>query len=181
MRNAEEPFDVRGFRRALSSFATGVTVVASRDTEGDVLVGVTVNSFASVSLDPPLVLWSVLKRNPNLPRFVRAKHFSINVLANDQRELCRHFAEPRSHRFETVEHALGLGGAPVLPESCAVFECENHAQVDGGDHVIFIGRVRRFSSNAKDPLVLHGGAQKALGEPLPDWERATGHATSIER
>jgi flavin reductase (DIM6/NTAB) family NADH-FMN oxidoreductase RutF len=161
---AESRCDGAALRRALGSFVTGVTVVTARCEAGGrpTLVGLTVNSFSSVSLDPPLVLWSMKRSNPNLRLMQRASHYAVNVLAQAQADLCRHFAQPRPDRFAEVSYDEGLGGAPLLPASAASFECRQHAQVDGGDHVIFIGRVERFRRAEAEPLIFYDGGHWGL-------------------
>lgn len=150
-------FDPRAFRRALGNFATGVTVVTATDPCGR-KVGVTANSFNSVSLDPPLVLWSIDKRSNSHEVFEQASHFAINVLAADQIDLSNNFARPRDDRFAGIEYQPGEGGAPVFADCSARFHCENYQQVDGGDHWIMIGKVVAFDDFGRAPLLYHQGA-----------------------
>ncbi|MCU0927949.1 MAG: flavin reductase family protein [Burkholderiaceae bacterium] len=155
----------RELRTALGRFATGVTIVTCRDTPG-APVGLTCNSFNALSLEPPLVLWSLRRASPNLAAFVGAGHFAVNVLAEDQIELSRRFASSAPDRFaEGVWHD-GTGGAPLLVGAAAVFECETVSHQDVGDHVLFIGRVLRLADAALPPLVFHGGRYHLLGEIL---------------
>jgi flavin reductase (DIM6/NTAB) family NADH-FMN oxidoreductase RutF len=151
---AEDP---RHLRAALGRFATGVTVVTTRSSSGK-LEGLTANSFSSVSLDPPLVLWSLQKRAPSLETFQESGVFAVNVLAVHQRALCRHFATRSANKFLDVPHDLGLGGCPVLADSLAVFECSTHGIVEGGDHWIFLGRVERAVYRDGEPLIFSAGA-----------------------
>ena len=144
------------FRQALGRFATGVTIVTATGEDG-LRVGLTVNSFASVSLDPPLVLWSIERRSPSLAVFQAASHFCINVLAADQEDLCRRFSSAQADKFDGVPCVDGLGGSTKLSGSLACFECRNHQQIDGGDHIIIIGAVEAFSQCAGEPLVFYGG------------------------
>ncbi|PHN57686.1 flavin oxidoreductase [Pseudomonas sp. ICMP 8385] len=155
--STENKIDSRAFRRALGNFATGVTVVTAADASGR-KVGVTANSFNSVSLDPPLILWSIDKRSTSHAVFESATHFAVNVLAADQIELSNNFARPREDRFADVEYQAGEGGAPVLADCSARFECEKYQQVDGGDHWIMIGKVVAFDDCGRSPLLYHQGA-----------------------
>lgn len=151
----------RALRDALGAFATGVTVVTARDAGGRAF-GLTVNSFNSVSLDPPLVVWSLSLASPNLPAFRACSHYAVNVLALDQAWLSQRFASREGDKFAGLETADGLGAAPLLPGCCACFECANEAQHAGGDHLLLIGRVERFSRFPKEPLVFQGGRYRAL-------------------
>ncbi|MBJ2252144.1 flavin reductase [Pseudomonas sp. MF6784] len=153
----ENQVDTRAFRRALGNFATGVTVVTAADASGR-KVGVTANSFNSVSLDPPLILWSIEKRSTSHAVFEAATHFAVNVLAADQIDLSNNFARPREDRFAEIEYQAGAGGAPVLADCSARFECEKYQQVDGGDHWIMIGKVVAFDDCGRSPLLYHQGA-----------------------
>lgn len=153
----EPTFDPRAFRRALGNFATGVTVVTAADAAGR-KVGVTANSFNSVSLDPPLVLWSLDKRSNSHEVFEQASHFAVNILAADQIDLSNNFARPRDDRFADIEYESGEGGAPVFADCSARFHCEKYQQVDGGDHWIMIGKVVAFDDFGRSPLLYHQGA-----------------------
>lgn len=155
--NVNATFDPRAFRRALGNFATGVTVVTAADASGR-KVGVTANSFNSVSLDPPLVLWSIDKRSNSHEVFEQASHFAVNVLAADQIDLSNNFARPREDRFAEVEFEPGAGGAPVFADCAARFHCEKYQQVDGGDHWIMLGKVVAFDDFGRSPLLYHQGA-----------------------
>jgi flavin reductase (DIM6/NTAB) family NADH-FMN oxidoreductase RutF len=153
---AEAGVDERHLRDALGRFATGVTVVTTLTEDGK-LEGLTANSFSSVSLDPPLVLWSLRASAPSLASFEKAGHFAVNVLAASQRALCRHFATPSRNKFESVAHVPGLGGCPLLAGVLAVFECTTETHVAGGDHVIFFGRIRRATFVDGAPLIFSSG------------------------
>ncbi len=155
--SSETAFDPRVFRRALGNFATGVTIVTARSPSGE-QVGVTANSFNSVSLDPPLILWSIDKRSASHAVFEAASHFTVNILAADQIELSNHFARPQEDKFAGIAYEAGLGGAPLLPDCAARFQCERHQQVDGGDHWILIGKVVAFDDFGRSPLLYHQGA-----------------------
>lgn len=133
----------RALRDAMGSFGTGVTVVTARCSDGH-LAGVTANSFNSVSLDPPLVLWSLGKRSGSWQVFDDADYFCVNILSAEQRELSNHFAKTGDNKFDDVEFSDGIGGCPLLPGVTSRFQCSKHAVVDGGDHWILIGRVEHF-------------------------------------
>jgi flavin reductase (DIM6/NTAB) family NADH-FMN oxidoreductase RutF len=149
--------DAQQFRAALGMFATGVTVVTVRSADGE-LVGLTANSFNSVSLDPPLVLWSLAQRAGSMPVFTRGSHYAINILAADQKELAQRFAMRDIDRFAGVAWREGAGGAPVLDGAVAVFECANRSRYEEGDHVIFVGEVERCTARpGAQPLIFHGG------------------------
>ena len=151
------PFTSDEFRAALGQFATGITIVTARDAEGR-LVGLTANSFNSVSLSPPLVLWSLAKQSTSMSGFLSATHYAINVLAADQRLLAERFASKGIDRFEGTAWHAGLSGAPVIDGAVAVFECSHRSQHDEGDHVIFVGKVEHCSRRiGVAPLLFHGG------------------------
>ena len=166
MKRATPPnFDVAAFRRALGQFATGVTVITTRAPSG-ALIGITASSFNSVSLDPPLVLWSLATKSASMPVFRDNSHYVVNVLAASQLELCKRFATVKGDRFAGVSHAAGDSGMPVLDGAIAWFECHNRSRYDEGDHVIFVGEVERCGVHPDAehvaPLVFHGGAFHAL-------------------
>lgn len=150
-------FDSRAFRQALGSFATGVTVITAEGADGT-KVGTTANSFSSLSLDPPLVLWSCIKASNSCPVFESASHFNVNVLAFDQLDISNHFARSQDDKFADVEWSEGVGGAPILPNCAARFQCETYNQLEGGDHRIFIGKVVAFDDLGRSPLCFHQGS-----------------------
>lgn len=152
-------------RRALGRFGTGVTIVTCVDLQGH-QVGLTVNSFGALSLEPPLVLWSLRDVSPSLPAFSSARHFAVNVLSEDQLALSRHFASPVADKFGQGLWHAGLGGVPVLNEAAAVFECELVSEQLAGDHLLFIGRVLRFADGGAPPLLFHAGRYHRLGGTL---------------
>ena len=162
---APEPLSPQVLRGALGRFATGVTIISCRDAAG-LPVGLTANSFASLSLDPPLVLWSLRKASSSLAAFDAALHFVINVLAETQVDLSRRFASSQADKFTEGTWADGLGGAPVLAGCAAVFECSVEARHEVGDHVLYIGRVLRLADLAVAPLLFQGGHYRMLGEVL---------------
>lgn len=150
-------FDPRELRQALGQFASGVTVVTARGQDGR-RVGMTANSFTSISLDPPLVMWSPSKTAPSLPVFTAASHFAVNVLASHQHHLSRQFATGADNKFAGLEVTDGIAGVPLLPEVLASFECGTVATYEAGDHVIFIGEVERYTAPGGSPLVFHSGS-----------------------
>ncbi|HLI12491.1 MAG TPA: flavin reductase [Alphaproteobacteria bacterium] len=159
MNESKPSFDRRAFRNALGRFPTGVTVVTTRTPDGH-RIGLTANSFNSVSLDPPLVLWSLARSAGALSTFLAAPHYAINVLAADQIALSRRFASPCEDRFAGVAWREGLGGVPLIEGCTAWFECHNVHQYDGGDHVILVGQVERFTDAERPALAFHAGYYK---------------------
>ena len=138
-------------------FATGVTIVTARDTQG-AFIGLTANSFNSVSLTPPLVLWSLARSAGSMAAFSTGSHYAINILSADQQDLARQFAVRGGDRFAGVQFDTGAGGAPLLHGAAATFECFNRSRYEEGDHVIFVGEVERCSHHAgASPLLFHGG------------------------
>jgi 3-hydroxy-9,10-secoandrosta-1,3,5(10)-triene-9,17-dione monooxygenase reductase component len=155
MSNAAE-FDPREYRNALGNFATGVTVVTAKDlTEG--YVGTTVNSFSSVSIDPPLILWSLDKSARSLAAYQEAEYFVVNVLAADQVTISNEFAKVGSDKFTEIDYTLNLQGVPVLGGCVAHFECQTRHIYEGGDHIIIVGEVLHFESSGRNALLFHNG------------------------
>ena len=152
-------------RQALGRFATGVTIVTCLDGDGRA-VGLTANSFGALSLEPPLVLWSLRTASPSLAAFNAARHFAINVLSERQVALSQRFSRAVADKFDHGDWRSGEGGVPVLAEAAAVFECETRTRQEAGDHVLFIGEVLRFADGGLPPLVFHGGRYWRLGEAL---------------
>lgn len=154
---APPAFDAREFRAALGMFATGVTVITARNAAGE-LVGLTANSFNSVSLAPPLVLWSLGRAASSMPALSTGSHYAINILGADQQALAERFATRGIDRWAGVEFTEGVAGAPLLAGAVATFECFNRSRYDEGDHIIFVGEVERCSHRAgAAPLLYHGG------------------------
>jgi flavin reductase (DIM6/NTAB) family NADH-FMN oxidoreductase RutF len=156
--HAQPPsFSPQEFRTALGMFATGVTIVTARTAAGKV-VGLTANSFNSVSLSPPLVLWSLARAAASMAVFSAGSHYAINVLAADQKALAERFATRGGDRFTGVTFDEGAGGAPLLHGAAASFECFNRSRYEEGDHVIFVGEVERCTHRpGASPLLFHGG------------------------
>lgn len=143
-------------RDVLGQFATGVTVITARTRDG-ALVGFTANSFNSVSLDPPLIVWSLALRSRSLAVFQGTARYAVNVLAHDQIDLARRFSRPHADRFDGVQFRLGLAAAPLIEGCAAWLECGHHALHPAGDHMLFIGHVDACAHQAVPPLVWHGG------------------------
>jgi flavin reductase (DIM6/NTAB) family NADH-FMN oxidoreductase RutF len=159
-------FDARTFRNALGSFATGVTVVTSIGPDGEPL-GFTANSFNSVSLDPPLVLFSLDRGAYSLKAFEAAGLFAINVLSEEQESLSSAFARGRANKWDGVRYEAWETGCPILLDALANFECKTTSMHDGGDHVIFVGRVLRLHVvNHGRPLLYYRGAYRQIAEQL---------------
>ncbi|MDR5758029.1 flavin reductase family protein [Caballeronia sp. LZ035] len=167
MTRAKAPnFDPSAFRAALGQFATGVTVITTLTPSGQP-IGITASSFNSVSLDPPLVLWSLATKSASMSVFRSNSHYVVNVLAASQLDLCRRFATVKGDRFAGVSHAAGDTGMPVLDGAIAWFECHNRSRYDEGDHVIFVGEVERCGMREDNdpaaPLVFQAGSFHTLG------------------
>ena len=154
--NDEPQIDQANFRRALSCFATGVAVVTTVDANNR-RVGITVSSFNSVSLEPPLVLWSIADNAYSYDAFIDAEHFAVNVLTKEQQHLSERFATKGISKFDGLECHDGLHGSPIIENSAACFECSTEHRYDGGDHKIIVGRVLRFKDRATDPLIWYRG------------------------
>ena len=163
-------FDSSWFRAALGQFATGVTVITARDRDQHDearLAGLTATSFNSLSLDPPLILWSLDNRAGSLPLFEASSHYAINVLSSEQIELARRFSSRTvfgNQRFDGLTWREGLGGAPLLQGCCAWFECSNLSRHQAGDHLIFIGQVERCAFEPREPLLFQAGGFKTVSD-----------------
>ena len=147
-------FSEHQFRDALAQFATGVTVICARHADGR-YVGFTANSFNAVSLEPPLVLWSLSRRSLSLPAFESAERYAVNVLSAGQVDLARRFSRPHADRFEGVACRIGWAGAPLIDGCVAWIECSHHALHRAGDHVVFIGQVHACARGEGNGLVFH--------------------------
>ena len=154
----------RGFRDVLGLFATGVAVITTVAKDG-VLVGTTVSSFNSVSLSPPLILFSIARAAFGFSTWLEAKHYAVNILREDQSELSTRFARGGTDKWQGITPGTGVGSTVVLPDSLASLECESYAQYDGGDHVIIVGRVISFASSVAPrprPLLFFPGRYRQL-------------------
>ncbi len=156
-------FDSSSFRSALGAFATGVTIVTTCDAESRD-IGLTANSFNSVSLDPPMVLWSLAKTSKALDAFMQGDSFAVHILSAGQQELSGKFARSGTDKFAGLNVGRGRGGVPLLDGCTARFECKTTFRYEGGDHVIFVGEVLTFDNNGLPPLVFHSGAYKLVME-----------------
>jgi flavin reductase (DIM6/NTAB) family NADH-FMN oxidoreductase RutF len=156
------PFTANHFRQVLSQFATGVTVITTRLDDGRFL-GITASSFNSVSLNPPLVLWSLSNKATSLPVFTTNSHYVINILAADQAMLAEQFSTPSKDRFAGVGFKLSANGLPILNGVTAWLECHNRSRYPEGDHVIFVGEVEQCEFTPAAPLIFHGGQLFSTG------------------
>ncbi len=152
----ESEFSSGDFRNALGSFTTGVTVVTTKGVDG-ADTGLTANSFNSVSLDPPMILWSLAKSSLSLPAFTAAKHFAVHILASEQQMISARFAKRGADKFAELDIERGPDDIPLLPDCAARFVCETAYRYEGGDHIIFVGRVVRFDHWDRSPLLFHSG------------------------
>jgi flavin reductase (DIM6/NTAB) family NADH-FMN oxidoreductase RutF len=153
-------------RRVLGSYPTGVAIVATRTRAGQP-VGLTINSFASLSLEPPLVLWSLRSRSPSLFAFLECEHFTINVLASGQQELAHRFATLMlADRFAGVRVIEAPEGVPAIRGAVATLVCANHERIHAGDHLLLLGRVLQVDSEPGTPLVFHDGRYTTLARGL---------------
>ncbi|MYZ49463.1 flavin reductase family protein [Propylenella binzhouense] len=157
--------DPRQLRDVLGAFATGVVVVTTQRRDGEP-VGLTVNSFNSVSLDPPLILWSLSLAAPSLPAFRSHDFFGINILSERQRELCVRFARPAADKFAGVRFDRSVGGTPLLHDAAAHLVCRTYARYPGGDHEIYVGEVLSIEDFARPPLVFHQGSFRRLADMI---------------
>ena len=148
--------DPKEFRAALGSFATGVTIVTTHSKNGDD-IGVTANSFNSVSLDPPLVLWSLAKNALSLDAFSESGYFTVHILTAAQDALSNQFAKRGVNKFADIAITRGVGNTPLLPDCAARFQCRTEFRYEGGDHVIFVGHVEAYDYSNHSPLLFHGG------------------------
>lgn len=156
--------DPRAFRDALGRFGTGVTVITCATPTGP--LGITANSFASVSLDPALVLWSPAKSSSRYPFFMAASHFAIHVIAAEQKHICQGFARS-GDAFDHIDWETSEHGTPLINNCLSRFECETHAIHDGGDHSIVVAKVLKVVTRAGDPLMFFCGQYGALKDESP--------------
>lgn len=153
---SQTSFDTRAFRSALGTFTTGVTIITARGND-DAPVGITANSFNSVSMSPPMVLWSLAKSAYSLPTFKESQHWNVHVLALEQEPLSNRFASRGEDKFAGLELDEGVSPAPLLQGCAARFQCRTLFVHDGGDHLIFVGEVLAFDRSERPPLVFQGG------------------------
>lgn len=167
---ASQPSAQRALRDAFSTFATGITVVTALGADGKP-VGLTVNSFSSVSLEPPLVCWSLRSASPLVGCFTIGSSLSIHVLRQEQQHLARQFSRSVANRFEGIPWQVGPAGAPVLGDVLARFDCQIDSIVEAGDHRMLLARVLAHSSQPGSPLLFAGGRFRSLSEaPMLDGD-----------
>ena len=147
----------KNLRNVLSKFATGVTIVSTIDDDGKP-VGMTANSFTSVSLDPPLVLWNIGINQPSYDIFLNAKGYSVSILSKDQRDICNLFSSSVDNKFNNIDFVLSDNGFPIIQKSLAWFDCLKWNNYPGGDHQILVGEVKNFYANENDPLIFWNGS-----------------------
>lgn len=157
------PLDQREFRNCLGCFATGITVITAMGPRGE-LIGNTASSFNAVSLDPPLILWSLGRHAHSLKGYLSTDHFAVNVLREGQEELSGRFAKALGNKWEGIDYETWDTGCPILPNALAVFECKIAHTYVGGDHVIFVGEVINADFDPQGrPLLFYRGAYERLG------------------
>ncbi|PCC99271.1 flavin reductase family protein [Halopseudomonas pelagia] len=171
MSNAPE-FNAKQLRTALGTFSTGVTIITTRGEDG-LDYGLTANSFNSVSMDPPLVLWSLSHNALSAPAFISSDHFAVHVLAADQTSLSNRFAKSGSDKFAGLSLTRGKGEVPLLQDCSARFECRAVHQYEGGDHVILVGEVLSFEHRVAAPLVFHSGGYRQLQQQADHADSAS--------
>lgn len=157
--------DSQALRTALGHFATGVTIVTTRDKAGSP-IGMTASSFNTVSLDPPLILWSIGRKAYSYPAFAEAEHFAVHVLGNEHQEWSNRFGRASEEKFDGLTVSEGLGTVPLLSDCPARFECSVEHRYEGGDHMILVGRVLRMEHDSCDdvkPLLFHRGRYAEIG------------------
>ena len=161
--------DPQILRKALGQFATGVTVITTRGCEGQA-VGVTASSFNTLSLDPPLVLWSIARSALSFSAFAEGESFAVHVLGENHQELSNRFARPGTDKFADLELEQGIDDLPLLPECIVRFQCKTEYRYEGGDHLILVGRVMQIDCEAceQPPLVFHASRYARLAPtPMP--------------
>ena len=161
---AQSALDPLELRRCLASFVTGVTVMTVLDADGKP-EGITANSFSSLSLDPPLIVWSLRLSSRSFNTYQNAARFTVNILAEDQVDISNRFASSGVDRFEGVAYTPGLGGVPLINGCVSYLECSLDASYPGGDHVLFVGRVERIHTHEGRPLAYGSGGYLSV-QPL---------------
>jgi len=177
---ASSPIDPAELRRCLGSFVTGVTVITVLDEQGHP-IGMTANSFNSVSLDPPLIVWSLRLQSSAFNTYCNAKRFVVNILAEDQVDISNRFARPGPDRFDGVVWTKGLGGVPLLEGCAAYLECSTEQTYPGGDHLLFLGRVERIVNATRRPLAYGSGKYMVVHpyDNLPSKDLGSGHVATL--
>ena len=162
--------DAREIRKCFGKFATGITVITALAPDGT-KIGLTVNSFSSLSLDPPMILWSLDKRSNSVDALKTAPYFAVNVLASNQMDISNNFASPSDEKFAGVDLIDSEYDLPLLSDTVAYLECKNTGTHEGGDHLIFIGEVVNFKIGNKKPL-LYANGQYAVAARHPGTKQA---------
>lgn len=158
----QKPFDKKAFRGALGQFPTGVTIVTTRSQTGEP-IGMTASSFNTVSLNPPLILWSIDHRAHSLEIFTQSEHFAVNFLGEHQKDLSNRFASTGADKFKGTEYCDGIGGVPLLADCVAQLECKTWQTYDGGDHTIIIGEVMDYRyDDSQSALLFYQGDYAAI-------------------
>ncbi len=157
----KKTIDEATFRKAMGTFATGVTIMTCRGEDGRA-VGMTVNSFTSVSLEPPLVLWCINQSIIPTAAFNAASHFAVHVLHRGQESLSNHFAVDRDDKFDGIEHSNGVADLPILTDFLSVYQCKVINRVEAGDHAIVVGELVDYEIRDREPLIFHGGRYRSL-------------------
>ena len=152
------------FRQALGHFPTGVTIVTAGDANGDP-VGITANSFSSLSLEPPLILWSIARSSSRFEVFSKAAQFAVHILHTGQQALADKFCSQSTRQFDALSYETGSGNTPLLSDYLARFECDTTHRYEGGDHLILVGRVRDLRLQEQQGLVFYRGKYAAVGPP----------------
>lgn len=168
----DSKFDPREYRNALGTYITGVTIITTRTQEGNP-TGLTVNSFNSVSLEPPMVLWSLSKESSNLSAFEQSEYWAVHILSVDQEELSNLFAKKGINKFEGINWEEGIGGIPMLNNCSSILQCKTAFKYEGGDHIIFVGKVINFIRTDAIPLVFHAGKYAVATRKLDDISKST--------
>lgn len=161
--SSSSKIDPRDFRNVLGAFPTGVTVITAKDDE-DKRYGVTANSFNSVSLDPPLILWSIGKTSTSYDAFMAAEFWNVHILAADQEAISNNFAKSGGDKYADIDYQDGIEGAPLIAGCAAVMQCKTEYQYEGGDHIILVGRVLDYQYDDKESLVFSRGRYAALAK-----------------
>lgn len=167
--------DPRAFRNALGLFATGVAIVTTLASDGE-RIGATVSSFNSVSIDPPLILFSIANNAKAYDAWAKAEHYAVNILAEAQSDLSNRFARAMTDKWVGVMETANAHGVPLLPDASACFECDSYARYDGGDHLILVGRVTSYTATASSnprPLLFYRGRYREI-DPDHAIETPTG-------
>lgn len=162
--------DPRRLRNALGSFATGITIITANDLNPDNYVGITANSFSSISLNPPLILWSLDKKARSLSAYQSSEYFAVNILSADQIDLANRFATQQPDKFNSIEFDQGVGGVPLFRNCAAHFQCKISFCFEGGDHIIFVGEVLQFDDFNRPGLVFYKG-KYSLSHTHPQLEK----------